>query len=272
MVAVTKRTHLLDCETRGMGNNILVVTIAGFASGFINTLASSGSAITLPLLISLGISPNVANGTNRIPIVASSVVSILTFHQAKIIDWRNGLLLSIPVTLGSLAGAAVAAIVPPHSLSEFIIAAMVITFLLLLIKPGRWLKAQSAETPKVKWVQMLIVFCVGFWAGFIVLDSATYMLFALVLGVGYDLTRANAVKALFLLFVSLSSLVIFYEHQEVDWQIGGLLATGSMFGGWVGARIASKEWAKIWVYRTLVIVVLAEILHLIYEFFFLHQL
>ena len=257
-----------------MDNNILVLTIAGFASGFINTLASSGSAITLPLLIFLGISPNVANGTNRIPIVASSAISLLTFHQAKVIDWRNGLLMAIPVTLGSLAGAALAAIVPPHNLSEFIIAAVVTAFFLLLIKPGRWLKAQSAETLRMKgkWIQMLIFFCVGFWAGFIVLDSATYMLFALVLGVGYDLIRANAVKALLLLFVSLSSLLIFYEHHEVNWQIGGLLAMGSMFGGWVGARIASKEWAKIWVYRTLVIIILAEILHLIYKFFFLHQL
>lgn len=257
-----------------MDNNILVMIVAGFASGFINTLASSGSAITLPLLIFLGVSPNVANGTNRIPIVASSAVSLLTFHRAKVIDWRNGLLIAIPVTLGSLAGAALAAIVPSHNLSEFIIAAVVIAFFLLLIKPGRWLKAQSAEPPlrKGKWFQMLIFFGVGFWAGFIVLDSATYMLFALVLGVGYDLIRANAVKALLLLFVSLSSLLIFYEHHEVNWQLGGLLAMGSLFGGWVGASIASKEWAKIWVYRTLVIIILAEILHLAYKFFFLHQL
>jgi uncharacterized membrane protein YfcA len=173
-----------------------------------------------------------------------------------------------------LAGAALAAIFPPHYLSEVIIAAVVIAFFLLLIKPGRWLKAQSAETVQLKgkWIQMLILIGVGFWAGFIVLDSATYMLFALVLGFGYDLIRANAVKALFLFSVSFSSLLIFYVHHEVNWQIGGLLAVGSVFGGWLGARIASKEWAKIWVYRTLVIIILAEILHLIYKFFFLHQL
>jgi uncharacterized membrane protein YfcA len=256
-----------------MDKNTLVIILAGFAAGFINTLASSGSAITLPLLIFLGISPDVANGTNRVPIVASSAVSLLTFHQAKVIDWRSGLLLAIPITLGSLAGAALAADVPPQALGKFIIAAVAAALFLLLVKPGRWLKAQSAETSgmKMKWIHLLIFFGVGFWAGFIVLDSATYMLFALVLGVGYDLIRANAVKSLFLLFVSLSSLLIFYEHREVDWQVGGVLAIGSVFGGWAGARMASKEWAKVWVYRTLVIIVVAEILHLIYKFFFLHQ-
>jgi hypothetical protein len=252
-----------------MDKNTLVIILAGFAGGFINTLASSGSAITLPLLIFLGMSPDVANGTNRVPIVASSAVSLLTFHRAHVIDWRSGLLLTIPITLGSLAGAALAANVPPQALGKFIIAAVAVALFLLLVKPGRWLRAQSAETfgVKVKWIHLLIFFGVGFWAGFIVLDSATYMLFALVLGVGYDLIRANAVKALFLLFVSLSSLLIFYEHREVDWQVGGALAIGSVFGGWAGARMASREWAKVWVYRTLVIIVVAEVLHLIYSFF-----
>jgi uncharacterized membrane protein YfcA len=36
--------------------------------------------------------------------------------------------MTIPVTLGSLAGAALAAIFPPHYLSEVIIAAVVIAF------------------------------------------------------------------------------------------------------------------------------------------------
>ena len=40
------------------------VIVAGFGTGFINTLAGSGSLISLPLLIFLGIPANVANGTN----------------------------------------------------------------------------------------------------------------------------------------------------------------------------------------------------------------
>ena len=119
---------------------------------------------------------------------------------------------------------------------------------------------------------MFILFVVGVWAGFIVLDSATYMLFALVLGVGYDLIRANAVKGLFLFFISLSSLIVFYEHTEVNWGIGGMLAGGSMFGGWVGAKMASQQWAKIWIYRVLIAAILAELIHLLYTFLFLKEI
>ena len=43
---------------------VVVIVMAGLLSGFINTLASSGSAVTLPLMILIGLLATVANGTN----------------------------------------------------------------------------------------------------------------------------------------------------------------------------------------------------------------
>jgi uncharacterized membrane protein YfcA len=39
---------------------------ASFLSGMLNTLASAGSAVTLPLLIFMGLPANIANSTNRV--------------------------------------------------------------------------------------------------------------------------------------------------------------------------------------------------------------
>jgi uncharacterized protein len=47
----------------------LLLLIGGLVAGFINTLASSGSAITLPILLFLGLSPHVANATNRLNVL-----------------------------------------------------------------------------------------------------------------------------------------------------------------------------------------------------------
>ena len=252
--------------------DFIILIVAGLFSGFVNTLASSGSAITLPLLLFLGLPANVANGTNRIPILASSIISVLTFQHAKVLDWKNGIRLGIPVVIGSITGSFLASIISSKTLNWAIIAAVVFAFFILLLRPKRWLKEKPAEHLNLAWIQMLILFVVGLWAGFIVLDSATYMLFALVLGVGYDLIRANAIKSLFLFFVSFSSLLIFYEEHEVNWKIGGILAAGSMVGGWFGAKMASKEWAKTWIYRALLIVILGELIHLLYRFVFIHKL
>ena len=60
-------------------NTTIFVIVAGFACGFINTLAGSGSLITLPLLIFLGLPAPVANGTNRVAIVIQNIVAVTSF-------------------------------------------------------------------------------------------------------------------------------------------------------------------------------------------------
>jgi uncharacterized protein len=83
---------------------IAVIVAAGVNSGFISTLASSGSAVTLPLMILIGLPATVANGTNRLPLLAGAIAALMTFHCAGVIDWRNGLILSIPVVAGTIGG------------------------------------------------------------------------------------------------------------------------------------------------------------------------
>ena len=49
--------------------NALILVLAGLAAAFLNTVASSGSAVTIPVMIMIGMSPVVANASNRLPIV-----------------------------------------------------------------------------------------------------------------------------------------------------------------------------------------------------------
>ena len=60
---------------------ILAVIGVGFVAGFINILAGSGSLLTLPLLMFLGLPANVANGTNRIAILLQIVIGITSFKK-----------------------------------------------------------------------------------------------------------------------------------------------------------------------------------------------
>ena len=53
---------------------------------------------------------------------------------------------------------------------------------------------------------------------------------------------------------------------EIDWRIGLWLSVGSVVGAWLGSLLATKEWAKVWVFRLLVVVILAEIAQLLHRF------
>ena len=67
---------------------ISAVILAGFACGFINTIAGSGSLITLPLLIFLGLPANVANGTNRVAIAIQNIVGVASFSRQGVLNFR----------------------------------------------------------------------------------------------------------------------------------------------------------------------------------------
>ena len=111
--------------------------------------------------------------------------------------------------------------------------------------------------------QATAYFVIGVYAGLVVLGSGFFVLAALVFLTGCDLPHANALKALILLVAGLQSLLIFAEAGEVDWAAGAPLALGSAAGAYAASSLATQDWARIWVYRFLVLVVVLAIVHLL---------
>src|SRR5688572_32258045 len=85
---------------------------AGLACGFLNTMASSGSAVSLPILMMIGLDPVTANASNRVPVLVAAISATVSFHRGGHLDW--GLLgrIVLPVTGGAVIGAVLAEIVP----------------------------------------------------------------------------------------------------------------------------------------------------------------
>ena len=86
-----------------------LLVVGGMVAGVINTLAGGGSLITVPLLVLIGIPGTVANGTNRIGIGLQALVSVWRFKAEGVSEIRRAIPLLLPVGLGSVIGASVAA-------------------------------------------------------------------------------------------------------------------------------------------------------------------
>jgi uncharacterized membrane protein YfcA len=171
---------------------ILAVIGVGLIAGFINTLAGSGSLLTLPLLMFLGLPANVANGTNRIAILLQNVVGVSSFRQQKVLDFREGLKIGIPAVIGSLLGARIAVHLDDALMEKFIGGLLIGMFFLIILRPNRWLKGREGQSPvKPAW-QFLIFFLIGIYGGFIQAGVGFFLLAGLVIGAGHELVRANA--------------------------------------------------------------------------------
>ena len=244
-----------------------LVILAGLVCGFVNTLAGSGSLITLPLLIFLGLPANVANGTNRVAILFQNMVAVRSFHAQKLLDFKRGKWLLIPAIIGAVLGAQIAADLDERLMRLAIAVIMVIMLVVILINPKRWLNdTVSKQDGRIGFVEIAAMFGVGLYGGFIQAGVGIFLLAVLVLVSGYDLVRGNALKVLVVLGFTPLALVVFVMNDQVLWSVGLVMASGNMAGAWLGARAAAKGGAPF-VRMVLIAVIIVSSLKLFFDVF-----
>ena len=244
----------------------VAAVFAGALAGGINTLAGSGSLITLPMLIFLGVPANAANATNRIGVFLAALVGARTFRKGGHLSISMGNLawLLVPAIAGSLAGAQVAARLNAEAMHQVIGVVMILMLLVILVKPKRWLIAPAAVKPRHRGLLTVVVFfLVGVYGGFIQAGVGIFLLAALVLHARYSLVQANALKVLLVLVFTVPALAIFIWNDQMYWRLGLLLAVGQCTGAWVAAVFATKhQHADVWIRRLLILIVCVSILKL----------
>ena len=240
-----------------------LIILAGVVCGFINTLAGSGSLISLPLLIFAGLPANIANGTNRVAILLQTMVAVGKFRQEKQLNLGRSLGLVIPAIVGAVVGAQIAVNLDEAMMRRAIGLLMVVMLVVIVIKPERWIKGRpDLMEQRPGWIQWLVFFAIGVYGGFIQAGVGIFLLAGLVLGAGYELVRANAIKNLIVLCFTVFALAVFIFNDQVEWVIGLVLAAGNMLGAWIAAHVAVKRGAAFvrWLLIAVVVVSAAALL------------
>jgi uncharacterized membrane protein YfcA len=238
---------------------LAAVPVVGFAAGFINTLAGSGSLLTLPILILLGLPANVANGTNRVGVVLQNIVAVATFRQRGVLPLAGSWKLILPSVVGAVIGAELAVDLDEALLRRTIGVLMLVLLVVMLLKPERWIAEHAAPRAPRLLVEVPLFFAIGVYGGFIQVSVGLFLMAGLVLGAGYNLVGANALKNLIVLVFSAAALVVFVVNDQVQWTLGLLLGAGQALGAWVAAHFAVRRGAEFVRWAVIVITVGAAI-------------
>lgn len=218
---------------------------AGFLAGFINILAGSGSLLTLPFLMFLGLPANIANGTNRIAILLQNIVAVSSFEKQKVLHFRKGLWLSLPAIIGAIIGAQIAVYINEYVMRLTIGGLLMVMFCLIIFKPSVWLKGKTGEIKaKPTIFQVIIFFAIGLYGGFIQAGVGLFLLAGLVLGAGLDLVKANALKVFIIMIYTFFALGVFILNKQVNYKYGLILSVGNMLGAFTASRFAVKWGTK----------------------------
>lgn len=223
-------------------SQIVAVVAAGFACGFINTLAGSGSLITLPLLIFLGLPAPVANGTNRVAIVIQNIVAVTSFRAQKVLDVKPAVRYAVPAVFGAIIGARIAVGVDAVQMERIIGILMLAMLPFVFWKPKTWLESKVGDATERSMASVVIIFfLIGAYGGFVQAGVGIFLLMGIVFAGQVDLVRGNAIKVFIVLCFTVFALAVFLINGYVDWRIGLTLAAGNAAGAMVASRLAVKR-------------------------------
>ncbi|NLN95763.1 MAG: sulfite exporter TauE/SafE family protein [Bacteroidales bacterium] len=245
---------------------IVLLIISGILTGFINTLAGGGSVISLSVFMMLGLPPQIANGTNRIGILFQTLFASGSFRHYKVFSLNEGTKLAIPAVIGSIIGAQLAVDINKEVFNYVIAFLLLFIMVMMFIKPAQWIKGnENLAVKKPGWVQMLVFFGIGFYGGFIQVGVGYFLIAGIVLGAGYNLVKANAIKGWIMLLFTAFALIIFVINKQVIWSYGLIHAIGNVVGALVGSRLAVKKGTEFvrWVIVIFTVITAADLFGMI---------
>lgn len=222
----------------------LFLFIIGIISGFINVMAGGGSALTLPVLIFMGLDSAMANGTNRIAIITQNMAAVTSFRKLDVHEFERSFSLTLWALPGAIAGAILAVNVGDEMFQRILGVVLIATVITIII-PQKTNGAQSSPPSKLR--EKLIypaMFVIGFYGGFIQVSVGFLFMAALYHLLKMNLVYVNMHKVTIVLMYMVPALLVFAWTGNVNWGLGLVLGAGGALGGWWAAHVSVKEGEK----------------------------
>ncbi|HYO39524.1 MAG TPA: sulfite exporter TauE/SafE family protein [Nocardioidaceae bacterium] len=239
---------------------MVAVFLAGIAAGTINTVVGSGTLITFPTLLAIGVPPVTANVSNTLGLVPGSLSGAIGYRRELVGQRARLLRLGSASVLGGVSGAVLLLVLPADAFQAIVPVLIALGCLLVLVQPtvsrrvAARAESRGVERPEhgAAWV-WLLVYGAGVYGGYF--GAAQGVLLMAILGIGLSETmqRNNATKNVLAMFVNLVAAIVFMVYAEMDWTVVALIAVGSVIGGQIGATVGRR--LPSWALRTFIVLV-----------------
>jgi len=239
---------------------------ASLAAGFVDAIAGGGGLISLPALLSCGLDPRMALGTNKLQGTFGSASATWHYAAAGTMSLRDCIRGFAFTIVGSIAGALAVQQMDP-SLLRKIIPVMLISIAIFV-----WFKPKLGERdlhPRMpRWLfDVLFGLGLGFYDGFFGPGTGTFWAIAFVVMMGFNLTKATGYTKVMNFASNIGSLGFFIYAGQVLWLAGIIMGVGQLIGAQIGARMVVSRGTGF-IRPVFLTVVLAITAKLIYNAYF----
>ena len=230
----------------------ILIVFAGLGAGAINAVVGSGTLITFPTLVAMGYPPVTSTMSNAVGLVAGNVSGTWGYRRELRGQW-NRLRWQIPASvIGAIVGAWLLLHLPATVFARVVPVLLMVALVLVVIAPRiqAWARARAEQSGRpadqVSSGRMAALtastFAVGIYGGYFTAAQGILLVGAMGALLPESVQRMNAAKNLLTLLVNVVAALAYtlVAFHRISWSVAGLIAVGSLLGGWLGARYGRR--------------------------------
>jgi uncharacterized membrane protein YfcA len=224
----------------------LLVLLGGVWAGTINTIVGSGTLVSFPILVAVGVPPVTANVSNSIGLVPGSVTGAWGYRR-ELAGQGHRLRWLIPATtLGGVLGAVLLLWLPAGAFEAVVPVLIGIGVLLVVLGPRiqRVVAAHHEQhggmPDRGAWWVWPAVLGTGVYGGYFGAAQGVLLMAVFGIGIDDDVQRHNAIKNVLAALVNAVAAAVFILVADVDWWAVLLLGVGAVLGGVIGASVGRR--------------------------------
>lgn len=221
---------------------LLFILIAGFLSGFIDSVVGGGGLISLPALMLTGMPLPLALGTNKFASSFSSLTSTLNYIKNKQIDLPLAKKLFFLSFVGSLIGAYTVTQISPDALRPVVAVLLILITIYTLVKKD-WGDQKRPLRRNYLFITMPFIVAIGFYDGFLGPGTGSFFAF-LFLYIGFDFVKAAGNSRIMNFASNIAALMLFAFSGHVNYYYGIVMALAMIIGSYLGSTLAIRNGQK----------------------------
>ncbi|WP_094751990.1 TSUP family transporter [Psychromonas sp. CD1] len=227
-------------------SNLLLLAGVGFFAGFIDAIVGGGGLLTVPALLSIGLSPHLTLGTNKLAASFGSATAALTYFKKNLFDpnfWRHSFYNTL---LGALVGTIFINLIQANWLDKFLPVLIFIVALYTLF--NRLQDIDNHVLPKknqsFNFKQRCQAFVLGFYDGAAGPGTGAFWVISSMRLYKINILLASGLAKSMNFTSNITALLIFIYFDQVDWVIGFTMGACIMLGAYIGAHSAIRFGSK----------------------------
>ncbi len=222
----------------------VLLILAAFLAGFVDSIAGGGGLITVPALLLAGASPIEALATNKLQGTFGAATATVSYARAGHVDLRQQVGMAVISAIGGALGALVAHLMPVELLRILMPVVLVAVALFFALKPG------LSDEDRVQRMRpgvfaVTAVPLVAAYDGFFGPGTGSFFMLAFVMLAGFGVLKATAHTKLLNFASNLGSLAVFVTSGAMWWMMGSAMALAQVAGAALGAKLAMRVGARL---------------------------